>query len=123
MGCEHFGQDRKRDARLVAKSRDSAPARIEKRVGEGLGRERIMPAIVVPNALTEGLVPGVPAELLDPDVLIWRNGLGGELSADPVRRLRENDAEPLLQTRYRCGATPEPASHNDQVGRNLASWT
>ena len=94
----------RRPGRLAARGRASkrAVAGVEElgrsglggHAGNGGGNSRECPA-------------GAPgrtrsAELLDPRVLVGRHGLGGELAADPVGRLGENDGRDRLAT------PPEP---------------
>ena len=58
--------------------------------------------------LSEGEVRGIPAELLDPGMLVGRNGLLGELTADPVGRLGHHDVRPFRRAASAAAHPPSP---------------
>lgn len=79
------------DGGLVAETTDPTAARIEpsQKVG-AITPERTCGAKLpnIPSVLT---VSPSTAELLDPGMLVWRNDLGRELTAQPIRLFRQND--------------------------------
>src|SRR5438874_968658 len=90
MFREHFLDHREPRARLKAESRNKSAAGIEKWIGFGGGRERIMLAVIPPHPLAKRpIAPRAPA-LLDPGMLVRRDRLRRELSAEPVRFFGKN---------------------------------
>ena len=78
-----------------------------------------MVAIVIADALPECPVRCTRAELLDPGMLVGRDGLGGELAADPVGRLGQYDRAAGPKRGQRRGAAPEAAPHDHHIRGDL----
>ena len=91
IGGQHGGQHGQGDPRLVAELRDAAVAGVERSRLAGLGGQGVMAAVILADAPPQGPVGGIDAELLDPGVFVGRDGLRGELAADPVGRLGQDD--------------------------------
>lgn len=113
---DHRLHHRERDARLVAQLADAARTRIEGALGQRLGTQRVPLAVVVADGLAQGAVRGGGAELLDPRVLVRRDRLRGELAADPVRLLGEDDGAPRPAGGDGGGDPAESGAHDEDVG-------
>jgi hypothetical protein len=112
-------EHRKRDPRFVAEPGHAAIARVEpgrvtRRRGQG-----VMPQVVRTDAIAEFTVTARAAESLDPWVLVGRDGLRGDLPADPVGRLGADDPQPCPARGERCGAPAESSPDDDDVGRSF----
>jgi len=118
-GRQHFFQHGQGHARLVTQPADMAPAGVEVHDLAGLEPQRVVAAVVVADALGEAAVGVGAAGGLDPRVLVRRDGLGGELPADPIGFLGHDHffAQPQHGER-RSHAAQSPA--NDQhIGLSL----
>ncbi|CAM5495478.1 hypothetical protein SVIOM342S_01811 [Streptomyces violaceorubidus] len=119
-GCpvrgEHALQDGEGDARLVAELADPAGARVEVGEGGGLGAQGVPLPVVLADALAQSPVGGGGAELFDPRVLVGRHGLAGELAADPVRLLGQDDAAAGPAGGEGRGDAAESAADDEDVG-------
>jgi hypothetical protein len=73
-------------------------------------------AIELPNSSPERSITRGGAELFDPRMLIRWDHLVGQLPADPMRLLRENDPTPEPGGRQRRSARAKPAPNNGDVG-------
>ena len=53
--------------------------------------ERVVAAVIIAHAVGEAHIGGAGAALIDPGIFIGRDGLGGELPADPVGFFAHDD--------------------------------
>src|SRR5690606_27007769 len=90
-GRQHGLDDGDADARLGAEAADPARAGIEVAPGAALGCQGVMVAVILADAIAQLAIGAGDAELLDPAMLVGRYGLAGELPAQPVIFLGEND--------------------------------
>src|SRR5581483_8968075 len=90
----HLMDDRDRNPRIVAETTHPAIARVQMLECPSLCRERRVHAVVVANSPPQSAVAGGCTVLLDPRMLIWRNGLVRELTAEPSGFLGEDDVPP-----------------------------
>lgn len=97
---EHVVQHRERDTGLVCKPRNQAITRIQHRLGAGSRGQWVICTIIGPHTVTIFSIALRASEVLDPGVLIGGNRLAGELAAEPVRFLRQDDAHAVPQRCY-----------------------
>ncbi|GAB4000701.1 hypothetical protein GCM10029992_33470 [Glycomyces albus] len=113
---EHGLQDGEGHARLVAEPGDVPAAGVEVPFGAGGLGERVVPPVVVPDPVAQAPVGGGDAELLDPRGLVGRDRLAGELAADPVVFLGEDDVAARSQRGERGGDATEAAADDEDLG-------
>ena len=94
------------------------PASAAGRVGE-----RIPGAVVVADRLAERAVRTGRAELLDPRVLVGGHTLAGQLAAEPVGLLRQQDAATAPEHSQRRRDAAEPTADDQHVDRLRAGPT
>src|SRR5690606_21084702 len=80
---EQFVDRSNRDPGLMAESADPTEARVEPWLLTGRIGQRIVAPVLAADAFTQGTVGAGAAELFDPPVLVRRDRLAGELSAEP----------------------------------------
>ena len=112
---EHLVQRRQSHARFVAELRNAPTAGIQIRPAARLGREREIALVVIADAGAQIEIAPRAAEGFDPGVFIRRHGLRGELPADPIGFLRQNDLQPIPCGRERGGATAQATTDDDQI--------
>lgn len=61
------------------------------------GGQRVRIAVISAHGIAIGSITGRATEFFDPRMLVRRNGLRGELPADPVRLFGEDDSHPIAQ--------------------------
>ncbi|ODA72355.1 hypothetical protein APS67_003532 [Streptomyces sp. AVP053U2] len=113
---EHRLQDGDGDARLVAELADAAGPGVEQRQGPRFGAQRIPLPVVGADRFAQRPVGGRDTELLDPRVFVRRDGLRGELAADPVGLLGEDDGAPRTAGGERGGHTARAAARDEDLG-------
>ena len=79
-------------------------------------RQRVVRAVVGPDAVAQRAVAGRAAEPLDPRVLVGRHRLARELPPDPPRRSGEHDGRPAVGGGERSGHGTEPGAGDQHVG-------
>src|SRR5690606_4031088 len=112
---QHGSEDSKAPARLGAKPADPAGARIEIAPGAAFGRQRIMIAIVLADAVTQLAVAAGDAELLNPRMLVGRHGLAGQLATQPVEFLAHDDGAARAQCAQGCSNATKAAANDEDV--------
>ena len=117
---EHALDDGQRHARLMAEAADIALPGIEiDDSARGVG-ERIVAPVVVADALGELHVAGGRAALLDPGVFVRRDGLGGELPADPVGFFGHDDGLAHAQDGQRRADRACAAADDENVAASFS---
>ena len=117
VGREQLVEDGESNAGLVAEFGDGAVARVEERVGaRGVGQRKVS-RVVIAHAAAEGLVTFRAAEGFDLRVFVGRDGLGGELAADPIGFFGHDDAEARTGRRERGGDATHTAADDDEIDR------
>src|SRR5690606_15042659 len=117
---DHGLQHGERHTWLVAQTRDDTRARVEMDRRARVRRERVVPAVIAPDALAKLAIGAGAAELLDPAMFVRGNALRGELAADPVGFLREDDTQPGATRREGGGDSPEASAADDKIRVLLA---
>jgi hypothetical protein len=120
VGREHFVEDREGDAGLVAEFGDGAVAGIEEGIRAGLFGERKVARVVIAHAAAESRVGLRAAEGFDLGVFVGRDGLRGELAADPVGLFGHDHAEAGARGGERGGDATGAAADDDEVGGEFA---
>ena len=121
IGQEH-GFEHATETRNSCVSRETEPLPgIEIRARAGLLGKRIVVAVVIAHRVAVVEVAAGTAELLDPGMLIRRNGLGSELAPDPIGFLREHDAHAVAEGGERGCETTDSAADNGHVAVEFAA--
>ena len=115
IGSQHGRQYGQRHGWLVAELRDASVAGVQGSGRSRLGGHRIMAAVIVPDSLSERPIGGIGAELLDPGMFVGGHGLRGELSADPIGRLGQDDGAADAQRRQGRGAAAQTATDDREI--------
>ena len=113
--AEHGLQHCQPDPRLMAERADLALTGIQERIFTRGRGQWIVPAVVVPNPVSQLAVTRGAADPLDPRMLVGRDGLRGQLSTEPVGLLGHHDllAKP---ERGQCRrAATQPTSDDHQI--------
>ena len=121
-GGQHGLENGKRHARLVAKAADRPLARVEADDAARLVGKGVVAAIVVAHILRELPVAAGGAGPLDPGMFVGRDGLGRQLTADPVALLAEDDASAEAQGREGRGHAARPPADDEKVRFPLAAY-
>ena len=93
-----------------------APGLSSRQARDALG-QRIVAPVVVADAVAQRPVAGGDAELLDPGCSSGGHGLAGELPAEPVVLLGQDDRAAGPQRGQRRGDAAEPAADDEDVCR------
>ena len=104
----------------MAQSRHAASAGIQVVNPTGRARQRVVAPVVVSDAPAEFAVRSRATELLNPRVLVRRDGLLRQLAADPVRLLGHHHRVPVAREREGGSASARAAADDDRVGGQLA---
>ena len=115
-GGEHFFEGGEGDAGFVAEARDGAVAGVEIGVARASAVSGEVAEVIIADALAEVEVGTGAAEGFDPGVLVGRNGLGGELAADPIGFFGQDDAEAVAGGGQRGRAAARATADDDEVG-------
>src|SRR5688500_1933828 len=75
-----------------------------------------MVPVVLAYALTQAAVAGGDAELFDPAMLIGRHGLAGELAAEPVILLGQDNAAAIAQGGQGRGDAAKATANHQDIG-------
>ena len=121
--CEQVRQNRQGDPWFVAKLRHVAIAGVEVTAGSCLGGQGVMAAIVIADSLPQCPVRRTRAKLLDPGMLVGRDGLRRELAADPVGRFGQDDRAAGPQSGQGGRAASQAAADDHDIGTDLRSVT
>src|SRR3954447_7383468 len=121
IGQEHGFEHADRHAKLVREPGHRAVAGIEIGACAGLLRERIVVPVVVAHSGAVVEVTAGAAELLNPGVFIRRDGLSGELPADPIGFLGEHDAHAVAESGERGRETTDSAPYNGYIAPEFSS--
>src|SRR5215204_2380372 len=108
VGGEHPLQDGEGYTRLVAEATHRPASGIEIFPGAGFVREWVVAAVVRPDAIPKAAVARGATHVLAPGMLVRRDGLGGEVVADPIRLFGEDDLLAEAQGGQGAGYTPKP---------------
>ena len=112
---QHRFEHRQRDARLVVRRETLPSPGLRCALRARLRGQRVVVAVVVADAVAVGAVAPRAAERLDPGVLVGRDGLRGELAADPVGLLGHHHAQAVAQRGQRGGAAAGAAADDRHV--------
>ena len=107
--------DGKRHPWLVRQHGDRSAPWIQAWIVLRLARQRIVVPVVAPDRFTVGAVSARRAKRFDPGMFVWRDGLRGELAADPVCLFREDDFHAGAQGGQRGGASARAAADHGDV--------
>jgi hypothetical protein len=91
---------------------DPAVAGVQPWIGAGRRDQRIVGAVVFANLPTEFSIGGGAPETFDPSVFVRWDCLSGELSADPIRFLGDDDAKAVACGGERGGNPTHAAPGN-----------
>ena len=116
VGRQHLVEHCDRDPGIVAEAADPSVSRVEERIRSRTRSERKMQPVVVADPIPERSVAGARRELLDPWVLVRRDRLVRELTAQPVRFLGEDHGPPEARGGERRRAGPEASADDRDVG-------
>jgi hypothetical protein len=111
---------RERGARLVRERADVARAGVELRAGARRGRERVVRPVMRADRVAQAPVARGHAEALDPWVLVGRDGLAGQLAAEPGALGDEDDFRAALGGSERRGDAAQPAARDEHLRPLLA---
>lgn len=120
-GREHLVEHSQGYAGLVAELADPAAAGVEPGIVPGVGQERVVAAVPAAHPLAELAVGGGAAVRFDPGVFVGRDGLRGELAADPVRLFGEDHPFAELAGGEGAGHAADPGADDEDACLRFAS--
>ncbi len=120
VGRQHLLQYGERDARLVGEAGDRAIAGIQVPARPGVRGKRVVAPVECANAVPKFPIQAGAAEGLDPGILIGRDGLGGELAADPIGFLGNDDAHAIAGGSQGRGAPAGSAADDGHIATEFA---
>src|SRR5690242_10831009 len=107
----------------MAEAADIGHAGVEIGIFSRCGKQRIVAAIELAHGVTPAPIGGGASRTFNPGVLVRRNSLSGELTANPIQFFGHDDLSPETGGGKRTGYSTKPPSNDQHIGLQfLHGW-